>query len=235
MTKSRIEWTEETWNPITGCSKISAGCKNCYAEVMSRRLSAMGVKKYKAGFKVTIHPESLEAPFHWIKPRKVFVNSMSDIFHEDVPSEFILKIFSVMNAASTHVFQVLTKRPERLSELASQITWSSNIWMGVTVENAEVKGRITLLKNCKAKVKFLSIEPLIGPVGPLDLKHIHWVIVGGESGPGSRHMEERWVEDIFHQCKQKSVPFFFKQWGGFNKKKNGRIFHGKIWNEMPSV
>lgn len=235
MTKSKIEWTEETWNPVTGCSKVSAGCKFCYAEVMANRLKSMGVEKYKNNFKVTTHKKSLDEPYHWKKPRTVFVNSMSDLFHKDVPTSFILDVFKVMNECPLHTFQVLTKRPERLLELNKQIDWTPNIWMGVSVENKEVTSRITLLKKSNAKIKFLSVEPLIGALGKLHLKGIDWVIVGGESGPNSRPIEESWVDEVFEQCKDQKIAFFFKQWGGRNKKKTGRVYRGKLWNEYPKL
>jgi len=233
MSTSKIEWTEVTWNPVTGCSKISPGCLNCYAERMARRLKAMNSKNYLNGFEVTCHDHLLETPLTWTKSRTVFVNSMSDIFHEDVPTAFIQKIFDTMNRAPQHTFQVLTKRSERLLKLSQSLYWTKNIWMGVTVESAGYKSRIDDLKNSGAKTKFLSIEPLIDSVGSLDLDGIDWVIVGGESGPGARPMKEEWVVEIRNQCQNSEVPFFFKQWGGTNKKKNGRLLKGKIWDETP--
>ncbi len=233
MAKSKIEWTQNTWNPVTGCNKISEGCKHCYAETMSRRLKAMGVEKYKNDFKVTLHEDSLEAPLKWKKPRTVFVNSMSDLFHKDVPLEFIQKVFEVMGKASQHKFQVLTKRAERLEELSPLLNWYPNIWMGVSVENQENTYRIEHLLNTGAKIKFLSVEPLIGKIFSLQLDGINWVIVGGESGFGARTMKEDWVLTIRDLCIKKKVPFFFKQWGGVNKKKNGRILENKTYNEMP--
>jgi len=231
--KSTIEWTEATWNPVTGCSKISPGCQHCYAERMAKRLNAMGNANYANGFKVTLQPHMLERPLQWRTPRMIFVNSMSDLFHKDVPTDYVLDVFATMREASWHQFQVLTKRSSRLARLDSIIDWPTNVWMGVSVENAEYKFRIDQLRDTKAAIKFLSIEPLIGPVADLDLKGIDWVIVGGESGPGARPCQESWVLDIRDQCLSAKVPFFFKQWGGFNKKKAGRTLRGKIWSEFP--
>lgn len=233
MSKSKIEWTEITWNPVTGCSKLSLGCQNCYAERMSARLKAMHSKNYINGFEVTCHEHMLKLPLTWTTPRMIFVNSMSDIFHEDVPEDFIHKIFKIMNSCSHHVFQVLTKRPERLRELDGNLKWSENIWMGVTIEAALYKGRLKYLRNSKAKNKFISIEPLIERIGYFELDGIDWVIVGGESGPGARTIEEEWVIEIRNQCIASSVPFFFKQWGGTNKKKTGRLLQGRTWSEYP--
>jgi len=235
MAQSSIEWTEMTWNPTTGCSKISQGCKFCYAEIMSKRLQAMGIEKYKDNFKVRTHPHELKTPYKWKKSKIVFVNSMSDLFHEDVPLSFIKEVFRVMRDNPQHVFQVLTKRAERLLELDSELKWSHNIWMGVSVEDKEVKHRISLLRKTNAKVKFLSLEPLIGPLQKLNLKKIDWVIVGGESGHTPRPMNSDWVIDIQEQCEAKDVPFFFKQWGGKNKKKAGRILNGRTYDEMPEI
>jgi protein gp37 len=232
-TSSAIEWTQTTWNPLSGCNKISPGCKNCYAERMAKRLQAMGQPRYKNGFKLTLHPEALDEPYHWGKPRVVFVNSMSDLFHKDVPLEFIKRVFKVMNECQKHQFQVLTKRPERLAEVAGELNWTPNIWMGVTVENDAYTHRIDLLRRVPAKVRFLSIEPLIGPLSALNLSKIHWVIVGGESGPGARPIEEAWVKKIQNDCRRQKVAFFFKQWGGVNKSRTGRLLGGREWNEMP--
>ncbi|MFH2035722.1 MAG: phage Gp37/Gp68 family protein [Candidatus Zixiibacteriota bacterium] len=232
-TNSTIEWTDSTWNPITGCTKISAGCKYCYAERMAKRLQAMGQPNYKNGFNVTLHKQVLDNPLNWRKPQNIFVNSMSDLFHEDVSLEFIISIFDVMNRAYWHRFQVLTKRSKRLYLLSSNLDWAENIWMGVSVESEKFKFRIDDLRETEAKVKFLSIEPLIAPVGNLNLKNIDWVIVGGESGPGARPMKREWVTDIRDQCIENNVPFFFKQWGGFNKKKSGRELEGRTWDQMP--
>jgi protein gp37 len=234
MAQSSIEWTEMTWNPTTGCDKISAGCKHCYAEVMARRLEAMGIPKYKDGFKLRIHEESLNMPYTWKHQKVVFVNSMSDLFHEDVPLEFIKKVFKVMNETE-HVYQVLTKRADVLLKCHEELKWTHNIWMGVSVENEKVKSRIDLLRKTNAKVKFLSCEPLIGPLPDLNLDGIDWVIVGGESGRKPRPMKEEWALDIMDQCKNAGVKFFFKQWGGTNKKKAGRELQGKYYNDMPSI
>lgn len=233
--KSKIEWTEVTWNPITGCSKISEGCLNCYAERMSRRLKAMKNKRYKNGFELTVHEDLFEEPLKWKKPRMIFVNSMSDLFHSNVSDEEILKIFDVMNRADQHIFQVLTKRAERLLELSSKIKWTKNIWLGVTVETNNNYHRLEMLRNINAHIKFLSCEPLLGPLYDIDLTNINWVIVGGESGPGSREMKEEWVLDILDSCRKYESKFFFKQWGGVNKKKNGRLLQGKEYNEMPKI
>jgi protein gp37 len=231
--KSSIEWTESTWNPITGCTKISPGCANCYAERMAVRLKAMGQPNYKNGFDVTTHHHVLETPLHWKKPQTIFVNSMSDLFHENVPEDFILKMFDVMNNAHWHRFQILTKRSYRLAEISSKLSWTQNIWMGVTVENADYKYRVDDLRHSGAHIKFLSMEPLISPVRELDLKDIDWVIAGGESGPKARPMKVEWARDIRDQCKTNNTPFFFKQWGGTRKKKNGRVLDGKLWDELP--
>ncbi len=233
MAKSKIEWTESTWNPVTGCTKISSGCLNCYAERMARRLKAMGQKNYRNGFKVTCHQHTLDMPLRWKKPQMVFVNSMSDLFHEDVGDDFIFDVFSTMRQASQHQYQILTKRAERLAELSGELCWLDNIWMGVTVEAADYKYRIDYLRYTGAKIKFLSLEPLLDDLGELNLDGIGWVIVGGESGPGARAMEIGWVRDIREQCLAQNVPFFFKQWGGVNKKKAGRALDGEIWGEMP--
>lgn len=233
MAQTSIEWTELTWNPTTGCTKISKGCKFCYAEIMSRRLQAMGIEKYKDGFKVRIHPETLRIPYTWKSSKVVFVNSMSDLFHEDIPLSYIKKVFKVMNENPQHVFQVLTKRAERLFELHEELEWSHNIWMGVSVENKKVLPRIDLLRKTKARVKFLSCEPLIGPLENMNLKKIDWVIVGGESGHRPRKMEPDWVLDIQEQCTKANVAFFFKQWGGRNKKAAGRILNDRTYDEMP--
>ncbi len=232
---SKIEWTESTWNPVTGCSEISTGCKNCYAKRMALRLQAMGQPNYRNGFKVTCHPKMLGLPLCWKKPQMIFVNSMSDLFHELVPREFVFDIFDTMNKAWHHQFQILTKRAERLAELASMLKWVENIWMGVTVESADYKERIDYLRYTSAHIKFLSLEPLLDDLGRLDLSGIDWVIVGGESGPGARPIKIDWVRNVRKQCIEQDVPFFFKQWGGTNKKKAGRILDGKTWDQMPPV
>jgi protein gp37 len=234
-TNSSIEWTEATWNPVTGCTKISPGCTHCYAERMALRLKAMGVANYRNGFEVTLHDRMLEAPLHWREPRTIFVNSMSDLLHEDVPLDFVLRAFEVMRRAHWHVLQVLTKRSERLREIGSTLPWAPNIWMGVSVESEKYVPRLDDLRQTGAHVKFLSLEPLLGPLPALDLSGIGWVIVGGESGPGARLMREEWALDLRDQCARAEVPFFFKQWGGVNKKKAGRVLDGRLWDEMPAV
>ena len=232
---SKIEWTESTWNPITGCTKISSGCQNCYAERMAYRLQAMGQPNYKNGFKLTLHEEALEIPLHWKKPKMIFVNSMSDLFHKDVPFDFIQQVFEVMGNAYWHTFQVLTKRSERLKETSSKLRWADNIWMGVSIENDTNRDRLGNLVACHSAVKFLSLEPLLGPLYNLDLTKVDWVIAGGESGPGARIIKEEWVTDIRNQCISANVPFFFKQWGGVRKKKNGRLLEGFVWNQIPET
>lgn len=233
--KTNIEWTESTWNPATGCTKISTGCENCYAERMAIRLKAMGQENYKNGFKPTIHEHVLELPYKWKKPQTIFVNSMSDLFHRDIPTDFILKTFIVMEKANWHRFQVLTKRSTRLRELSHKLHWTPNIWMGVTVENKEYMSRIDDLRYSGANIKFLSLEPLLGPLSNLNLEGIDWVIVGGESGPGARPIKESWVTDIRDQCLKTGIAFFFKQWGGTNKKKNGRMLDGYTWDQVPET
>lgn len=235
MAQSSIEWTEMTWNPTTGCSKISQGCKFCYAEIMSKRLQSMGIEKYRDNFEVRIHEEELKTPYKWKKSKIVFVNSMSDLFHEEVPLAFIKKVFKVMSDNPQHVFQILTKRAERLYELHSQLKWTHNIWMGVSVEDQRVESRIDFLRRTNAKVKFLSLEPLLGPLPNLNLQEIDWVIVGGESGHNPRKMESEWVLEIQEQCDKKDIAFFFKQWGGKNKKKSGRILNGRTYDEIPEI
>lgn len=232
---SAIEWTEATWNPVTGCTKVSPGCRHCYAERMARRLQAMGQPNYVNGFEVTVHEHMLEQPLGWRRPRVVFVNSMSDLFHERVPLAFIRRVFEVMRRASWHTFQVLTKRSERLAEVAPVLDWPANVWMGVSIENADYTWRADDLRSTGACVKFLSLEPLLGPLPGLDLDGIDWAIVGGESGPKARPMREEWVLDIRERCLSAGVPFFFKQWGGVNKKRAGRTLEGRTWDEMPVV
>ena len=233
MAQSSIEWTEMTWNPTTGCTKLSPGCKYCYAEIMTRRLKGMGLEKYCNGFELAMHEDALEIPFSWKKPKLVFVNSMSDLFHKDIPLSFIQKVFAVMNENRQHVFQVLTKRADILLEHSDKLNWTPNIWMGVTVENADVLSRIDCLKLTPAHLKFLSCEPLLGPLGAIDLNGIDWVIVGGESGQNPRPMKEEWVVEIKEQCEAMGVPFFFKQWGGRNKKKAGSELNGRQYKETP--
>ncbi len=234
-TKSSIEWTESTWNPLTGCAKISPGCKHCYAERMALRLQAMGQPNYRNGFELTLQPHMLEQPLHWKKPQVIFVNSMSDLFHKDVPLEYIQRVFDVMNRAHWHQYQVLTKRSERLRELSPKLPWAPHIWMGVSVESRDYTFRIDDLRQTGAHLKFLSLEPLLGPLPRLKLKGIDWAIVGGESGPGARPMAPEWVTDLRDQCRRAKVPFFFKQWGGRNKEKAGRILEKRTWDEMPRL
>lgn len=235
MAQSSIEWTEMTWNPTTGCDKISAGCKFCYAEVMAKRLQAMGIEKYKNGFELTMHENELQTPYSWKKSKMVFVNSMSDLFHKDVPIEFIQKTFKVMKDNPQHVFQILTKRADILLyyDREGWLDWTHNIWMGVSVEDDKRMNRIELLRQTNARTKFLSCEPLISSLPNMNLAGIDWVIVGGESGRTPRPMEKDWVMDIKKQCKKMGVAFFFKQWGGTNKKKSGRELNGKVYSEMP--
>ena len=231
--KSKIEWTESTWNPVSGCNKVSRGCDNCYAERMAKRLQAMGTRGYENGFEVTLHPESLEKPLKMKKPQVIFVNSMSDIFHDRIPDEYIIQIFEVMNKAYWHTFQVLTKRPKRLKKISDKLNWTPNIWMGVTVEANEYIDRVDYLRDCPATIKFLSIEPLIASVDKLNYTGIDWVIVGGESGYGAREIKKEWVLEIQKKCVKSNIYFFFKQWGGVNKKKTGRLLNGKTYDAMP--
>lgn len=234
-TTSKIEWTELTWNPVTGCTKLSAGCKNCYAERMARRLKAIGSARYQNGFNITLHHDLLEKPLDWKKPRVIFVNSMSDLFHEKVPLNFIKSVFNTMAKCPQHTFQVLTKRSDRLAEISGDLHWPHNVWMGVSVEDERVVNRIDDLRVSDARVKFLSCEPLIGPLPKLNLRGIDWVIVGGESGPNSRPMKKEWVEQIRDQCAETGVHYFFKQWGGRNKKATGRELDGRTWDAMPPL
>jgi protein gp37 len=237
---SDIEWTDRTWNPVTGCTKISQGCKHCYAERMAKRLQAMGSERYVKGFRVALHPDVIDAPRRWQKPSKVFVNSMSDLFHVRVPDAFIRRVFAMMQECHRHSFQLLTKRSDRLAAMASSLPWPPNLWIGVSVEDNRVVDRIDHLRSVPAPIRFLSCEPLIGPLDDLDLTGISWVIVGGESGPKARPMQPAWVESIKVQCESQRVAFFFKQWGAFgpdgqrrSKKANGRTLHGRTWDEMP--
>lgn len=232
---TNIEWTEMTWNPVTGCVKVSPGCKHCYAETLSKRLKAMGAERYRDGFQVTTHDDLIDLPMKWKRPRVVFVNSMSDLFQGDVPLHFIQRVFDTMNQCPQHQFQVLTKRADRLVELSGQLNWGSNIWMGVSIENQEYAYRSKLLRSVPANIRFLSVEPLLGKIIALPLKGIHWVIVGGESGPGARPMKPEWVEMIFRQCREQGVPFFFKQWGGVQKHRTGRELFGQTFDEMPAA
>lgn len=232
--KSNIEWTQMTWNPVTGCTKVSPGCANCYAEKMAKRLKAMRVERYRNGFDVQLQPDQVDLPRSWKSPRLVFVNSMSDLFHPKIPLSFIQQVFRTMNECPQHQFQVLTKRARRLAELAAHLHWSANIWAGVSVENSRYAYRSELLKAVPAAVRFLSVEPLLGPIPSLPLEGIHWVIVGGESGPKARPMQPEWVRDVLQQCRTSDVRFFFKQWGGVQKHKTGRKLFGRTYDEMPS-
>ena len=231
---SHIEWTDATWNPVTGCTKVSAGCKHCYAERMAIRLVAMGAPRYRKGFRVvSVHEDLLDAPRRWKTPRRIFVNSMSDLFHPKVPDDFIVRVFETMCDVDRHIYQILTKRSERLRELSRKLPWRPHIWMGVSVENERYRNRIIDLAATRAKVKFLSVEPLLGPIPRLPLAKIDWVIVGGESGPKARPMKEKWATMIRDRCEKRGVPFFFKQWGGVNKAAAGRELQGRTWDEMP--
>lgn len=234
-TQSAIEWTEATWNPVTGCDKVSPGCAHCYAERMAKRLRAMGVSNYADGFELTLQPQMLDAPLKWRRPRRIFVNSMSDLFHAGVPASYIDEVFRVMGRASWHQYQILTKRSERLLELDAQLPWARHIWMGVSVENQRFVHRIDHLRRTSAFVKFLSLEPLLGPLDNLDLSSINWVIVGGESGPRARPIDPLWVISIRDQCRSAGIPFFFKQWGGVFKSRTGRELEGRTWDEMPDA
>ena len=231
--RSNIEWTEMTWNPVTGCIKISQGCKHCYAERMAKRLKAMGSSRYPDGFKPTLHDDLIVQPLSWKKPRTVFVNSMSDLFQEAVPVDFIRRVFETMAATPQHTYQILTKRSGRLAKIASQLPWPKNVWMGVSVEDSRVLHRVDDLRRVPAKVRFLSCEPLIGPLTSLELSGLHWVIVGGESGAQARPMREEWAQDIREQCEDQDVAFFFKQWGGVRKEKFGREMNGRTYDAMP--
>lgn len=233
MKVSAIEWTQTTWNPVTGCTKISPGCKHCYAQRLARRLHAMGNRRYRNEFQPTLHADLLAAPRKWRAPRVVFVNSMSDLFHQQVPAAFIQSVFRTMNRCPQHTFQILTKRSGRLKALAGKLRWTPNIWMGVSIENADMYQRIHDLRATPAAVRFLSCEPLLAPVERLPLQGIHWVIVGGESGPGARPMQPVWVRSIKAQCRKAGAAFFFKQWGGVRKHKTGRLLNGRTWDEMP--
>lgn len=234
---SAIEWTDATWNPTTGCSKVSQGCKNCYAETLARRLQRMGSRNYANGFALTLQPHMLEVPIHWRQPRRIFVNSMSDVFHKDVPDSYVGQIFDVMERAHWHIYQLLTKRPERLARFVrgryGGAPAPEHIWLGTSVEDARVAGRIRHLQRTPAAVRFLSCEPLLGPLVDLDLSEIHWVIVGGESGRRHRFMDPDWVREIRRQCHQNRVPFFFKQWGGAMSKSGGRVLDGRTWDQQP--
>jgi protein gp37 len=232
---SAIEWTEATWNPVTGCTKISPGCAHCYAERLAKWLQAMGQARYRDGFRVTLQDDLLDLPLRWRTPRRIFVNSMSDLFHQAVPDAFIRRVFATMGRADWHCFQILTKRAERLATLSPQLSWRPHIWVGVSVEQRRYLSRIDALRQTGAQVKFLSLEPLLGPLPHLDLRGIDWVIVGGESGPGARPMNPAWVIDLRDQCQWAAVPFFFKQWGGVHKHRAGRLLEGRTWDGMPTL
>lgn len=244
VNRSAIEWTEVTWNPVTGCDRVSAGCDHCYALTLAKRLKAMGVAKYQQdgdprtsgpGFGVTLHPEALDEPYGWRTPRVVFVNSMSDLFHAKVPLAFIQGVFDVIADTPQHTYQVLTKRSLRLRRLADQLPWPTNLWMGVSIENTRVVSRVDHLRHVPAAVRFLSCEPLLGPLDEIDLEGIGWVITGGESGPNYRPMHLEWARGLRDACKQADVPFFFKQWGGRTPKALGRMLDGELWDEMPAA
>ena len=233
--RTAIEWTGATWNPSTGCDALSPGCDNCYAERLTRRLKAMGQKKYSNGFDLTLHPDALQLPLKWKASQIIFVNSMSDLFHHEVPLEFIQRVFATMRAASWHQFQVLTKRSGRLQAFSDEIDWPKNVWMGVSVESRAYLKRIDHLRMTGAQIKFLSLEPLLGPLEGLNLEGIDWVIVGGESGPGARLMNPSWVTSIRDQCSEAGVAFFFKQWGGVQKGRTGRLLEGRTYDAMPDA
>ena len=232
---SAIEWTTSTWNPVTGCTKVSPACKHCYAETFAERWRDIPGHPYEQGFNLRLWPSRLHLPLAWKKPRTIFVNSMSDLFHEKVPLVFIRKVFFTMERAPWHTFQILTKRSERLAKLKDKLNWPANVWMGVSIETAEYLWRAEHLRKVPAALRFLSLEPLLEPLGAINLNGIGWVIVGGESGPGARPMDSNWVREIREQCQKQSVPFFFKQWGGVQKKRNGRVLDGRIWEEMPKL
>ena len=230
---SAIEWTDATWNPVTGCTKVSPGCKHCYAERLAARLQRMGNPRYLNGFDLTLQPDQIELPLRWKRPRRVFVNSMSDLFHNDIPDTFIEAVFRTMARADWHVFQVLTKRAERLPQIAAKLPWPDNVWLGVSIENADYTARIDHLRKIPAAIRFLSIEPLLGPIPKLNLERVDWVIVGGESGFNHRKPDPDWIRDLRDQCVRAGVPFFFKQWGGPIAKSGGRILDNRTWDEMP--
>jgi protein gp37 len=232
--QSSIEWTNATWNPMTGCTPVSAGCDNCYAATLAARLQKMGSPRYRNGFKLTLQNDLVELPKKWKAPRKIFVNSMSDLYHKDVPTEFIERIFETMNACPQHQFQILTKRPQRMATLAKRVTWTPNIWQGVSIEDNNVAWRADYLRKVPAAVRFLSIEPLIGPADEIDLKGIDWVIVGGESGSRHRPMKREWAAAILKKCRRQEIPFFFKQWGGRTHSAGGNLFDGRLYQFFPT-
>jgi protein gp37 len=230
---TKIEWTHSSWNPVTGCSKVSAGCKYCYAERMAKRLQAAGLHRYRNGFKVTLQEDIVDLPMRWRKPRLVFAGSMTDLFHEDIPFDYLLRIFETMQKADWHIFQILTKREDRLAELYKHLPWPENVWMGVTVESSKEVGRMNILRKVPAAVRFVSMEPLLGSIPVFPTDGINWIIVGGESGPNARPIEYRWIVEIRNRCLKNNIPFFFKQWGGINKKKSGSLLDGKYYHEYP--
>ncbi len=232
---SAIEWTEATWNPVTGCDRISPGCAHCYARTFAERWRGVPGHAYEQGFDMRLWPERIDQPLRWKRPRQIFVNSMSDLFHPEVPDEFIAEVFATMVEADQHVFQILTKRPERLLELADELPWPPHVWMGVSIENRRFVHRADLLREVPAAIRFISAEPLLGPLEGLDLTDIHWLIAGGESGAGHRPIREEWVLDLRDRCEDEGVAFFFKQWGGFRPKSNGRLLEGREWNAMPAT
>ena len=233
--KSKIEWTDSSWNPTTGCDKVSAGCANCYAETLALRLQKTGSHRYRNAFKLTLHEDVLNLPLKWKQPKKIFVNSMSDLFHKDVPDEFIDKVWKIMGKANWHIYQILTKRPERMAHYSWKKEKLPNVWLGTSVEDAKVKDRIKVLSTSNAKIRFISFEPLIGDIGELDLSNIHWAIVGGESGKNHRLIKEEWIQNILRQCREQNVAFFFKQWGGLTPKSGGRLLNGRIYDEYPKI
>ncbi|MFD1674840.1 DUF5131 family protein [Alicyclobacillus fodiniaquatilis] len=235
VSNTHIEWTNATWNPTTGCTKVSEGCRNCYAEVMAKRHKAMGQPRYANGFSLTLQPDLLELPLRWKNPKKIFVNSMSDLFHKDVPDDYIQQVFSTMNKAQQHTFQVLTKRLERVAELSPFLNWTPNIWLGTSVEDMRVAKRVDYLRRVPSTIRFLSCEPLLGSLQSLDFSEIHWVIVGGESGPRSRPLDPNWPREIRDICISHHIPFFFKQWGGVQKHRTGRLLDSRTWDEFPKI
>jgi protein gp37 len=232
--RSRIEWTQATWNPVTGCDKVSPGCAHCYAQTFAERWRGIPGHPYEQGFDLRLWPERLEQPLRWKRPRVIFVNSMSDLFHERIPFDFVARVFDVMERAPQHVFQVLTKRHERLAELAPKLRWPTNVWMGVSIENKRWVGRADALREVPAAVRFVSAEPLLGPLVGLDLNGIDWLITGGESGYRHRAVKEQWIVDLQERCTDEDVAFFFKQWGGRHAKANGRALRGREWSQMPT-
>jgi protein gp37 len=233
--RSAIEWTEATWNPVTGCSKVSPGCAHCYAETFAERWRGVPGHPYEQGFDLKLWPGRLDVPLAWRRPRMIFVNSMSDLFHEDIPDEYVGRVFDVMARADWHTFQVLTKREDRLAALAPDLRWPPNVWLGVTIENRRFVRRADRLRETDAKVKFISAEPLLGPLEGLDLANIDWLIAGGESGPKHRRIDPAWVRDLRDRCTAEGVAFFFKQWGGRRPKSGGRLLDGRSWDEFPAA